>query len=228
MGYQVNFTKKYNSFIKNVSTKKIFLVQVFANLVLQVFIAYLVLMYGHDKQLIKSNMQLLGVIFGLFALIIMIGFIRQPVIKFILFCIFSGLVGLMLSYRINRDGRTDQEEIEVEKKAFLTTIGIFIFMILYSFFLVFMGVKFPPSVGIGLFIVLLLIIIVIFITSIRGSYYKYNKIIAGVIILVFTLFIAYDTLTIMDREYYGDFISASMQYFLDILNLFTASENLIG
>jgi FtsH-binding integral membrane protein len=228
--YNSNYSIKYKNFINNVSKKKVFLFQVFANLVLQIFIAYIVLMYSHDKNIIKSNMQLLGVAIGMFALIILISIIKQPIIKFILFCIFSGLVGLLLSYRRSRDreDRSEPEQIELEKKAFLTTIGIFVFMVLYSFFLVFMGFKFPPYMGIGLFIVLLLIIIVIFVTSITGVYDKYHKIIAGIIILLFSLFIAYDTVNIMDRDYYGDFITASMDYFLDILNLFTASENLLS
>jgi FtsH-binding integral membrane protein len=42
---------------------------------------------------------------------------------------------------------------------------------------------------------------------------------------LFSLFIIYDTNQILSRDYQGDFITASMDYYLDILNLFT---NLLG
>ena len=36
----------------------------------------------------------------------------------------------------------------------------------------------------------------------------------------------YDTVQILDKDYYGDFISASLDYFLDIINLFSGVLNL--
>ena len=38
---------------------------------------------------------------------------------------------------------------------------------------------------------------------------------------LFSLFVVYDTNQILSRDYNGDFITASMDYYLDILNLFT-------
>jgi FtsH-binding integral membrane protein len=38
---------------------------------------------------------------------------------------------------------------------------------------------------------------------------------------IFSLFIIWDTNQILSRDYKGDFITASMDYYLDILNLFT-------
>jgi FtsH-binding integral membrane protein len=39
-------------------------------------------------------------------------------------------------------------------------------------------------------------------------------------VVLFSLYIIYDTNHILQREYYGDFITASMDYYLDILNVF--------
>jgi FtsH-binding integral membrane protein len=225
MGMNNKILSKYKSFINNLSNKKFFLVQVFSNLIFQILIAYLVLEYAEKRHFIQTSSQYIFLSISLFALILLIIFIPSPIIKFILFCIFSGCIGLLLSYKFDE---RNPEEAEIAKKAFITTISIFVMTVLFGFFLVFIGVHIPYQVSILLFITLLCIIIVIFITSITGNYSKYHKIIAGIIIFVFTIFIAYDTVNIMDREYYGDFISASMDYFLDILNLFVASESIMS
>lgn len=72
----------------------------------------------------------------------------------------------------------------------------------------------------ALFLALLVLIIVVFILSISGKYSIYRKGIAGVVILLFSCFIAYDTVQILDRNYDGDFIDGSLDYFLDFINLF--------
>ena len=38
---------------------------------------------------------------------------------------------------------------------------------------------------------------------------------------LFSLFVVYDTSQILSRDYYGDFITASLDYYLDIFNLFS-------
>lgn len=207
----------YTNFINQLSKKKVFLLQIFGNLIFQILIAYIVLLYAENKNLIYSRIHFIMIVIPLFIIIIMMQFIQSPFIKFILFCIFSGLVGLLLSYKINLK---NEAETEIAKKAFITTICIFIYIVLFSFFLIYIGVKIPYQFGIALFILLLLIIIIIFITSITGQYRSYHKIISGFIIFVFSLFIAYDTTRIMDRDYEGDFVTASLDYFLDILNIF--------
>jgi FtsH-binding integral membrane protein len=39
-------------------------------------------------------------------------------------------------------------------------------------------------------------------------------------IFLFSVFIIYDTNIILQRDYSGDFITASIDYYLDILNIF--------
>ena len=48
----------------------------------------------------------------------------------------------------------------------------------------------------------------------------YHKIIATISIILFSFYIIYDTQTILQRDYYGDFITASMDYYLDVMNIF--------
>jgi FtsH-binding integral membrane protein len=48
-----------------------------------------------------------------------------------------------------------------------------------------------------------------------------KKVLAYIGLALFSLFVVYDTNQILSREYRGDFITASMDYYLDILNLFS-------
>jgi FtsH-binding integral membrane protein len=46
-----------------------------------------------------------------------------------------------------------------------------------------------------------------------------QKILAFISLIVFSIYVIYDTNRILQRNYYGDFITASMDYYLDILNI---------
>jgi len=47
-----------------------------------------------------------------------------------------------------------------------------------------------------------------------------KKIITICSLMLFSVYIVYDTNSILQRNYYGDFITASMDYYLDIINIF--------
>jgi hypothetical protein len=51
----MNFNNLYKNFISNLSNKKIFLVLVFSNLILQVFIAFIVLLFAENHNLIHDK-----------------------------------------------------------------------------------------------------------------------------------------------------------------------------
>lgn len=212
----------YNNFIKNLDKKKFFLLKVFSNLIFQVFIAYIVLLYAEYKELIHTRMHFIIVALLLFVLIFAISFVKSPFIKFILFCIFSSLVGLLLSYRLDFDNK---EELELAKKASITTAIIFVYMVLFGFFIVYMGVRLPYQISFILFFSLLIMIITIFILQISGKYPLYRKLISGILIFLFSVFIVYDTYQILDRNYGDDFVSASLDYFLDVINIFSNLSN---
>jgi len=212
----------YDYFIQTLNQKKFFLAQVYATLIFEIFIAYIVLMYAENRDVNLTRVQYIGLIIFLFVLIISIVFIKSPLIKFILFTIFAGGVGLLFSTRIDIKNGENESENEIVKKAFITTCSIFVYLTIFGFFAAFMGARISPIVSITLFCVLLLLIIVIFILSIAGKYMMYRKIIAGFIILLFSVFIVYDTISILDRDYSGDFITAAIDYFLDFINIFSS------
>jgi FtsH-binding integral membrane protein len=53
-----------------------------------------------------------------------------------------------------------------------------------------------------------------------GTYSGAVKGLSVVGLMLFSLFVVYDTNTILQRNYYGDFITASLDYYLDIINIF--------
>jgi FtsH-binding integral membrane protein len=53
-----------------------------------------------------------------------------------------------------------------------------------------------------------------------GTYSAAIKGLSVVGLALFSLFVIYDTNTILQRNYYGDFITASLDYYLDIINIF--------
>ena len=57
------------------------------------------------------------------------------------------------------------------------------------------------------------------------KYNTFHKSIAVVIITIMSLYIIYDTHDILHRHYKGDFITASIDYYLDILNIFVGLIN---
>lgn len=124
--------------------------------------------------------------------------------KFIIFTTVSLITGLL--YHHTKD----------IQEALLEAIAIFISMIIAGFISVQFGLNLQIMGTVLFFALLTLIIARLF----RPGDKNFTKI--G--ILIFALFILYDTNQILQRNYGGDFINASVDYFTDILNLFALSS----
>lgn len=187
------------------SDKKYFLLKVFFNLIVQLSITYFIMTKTH------LNIQQWILMISLFAIILLLSLVpMHPFLKFILFCIFSFINGVLLS-----SIQTNQSTLQY---AILSTISIFVAMILAGVILLLFGIQFGPITFFFLFAALLVALIIsllqFFVMSIN------NKLLSNAIIGLFALFIIYDTQQILKRNYYGDYITASMDYYLDILNIF--------
>ena len=214
---KVNGTLSMNQeFVSLLNQKKVFMLKVFANLLFQLFIIYIVANWGEKQEFVKrGNYFILLAIAGL-ALIIIMAWIPMPmIVKFILMVLFSAIIGLELSYRTVLT--TDKNNI---KKAILMTAVVFIFMVLFGFFLVYSGIKLPPDVGAILLIILIICIIATYSMMFFKTDTKYFVYLSGFLVLLFSLFIIYDTYSILQKNYKEDFVSATLDYLLDIINLF--------
>jgi FtsH-binding integral membrane protein len=202
-----------SSFLKLLNEKKEFLLAVFANLITQLGITYYIMMNykGDDKKT--------GMFWGLFVveilIIIVLALVPMPVwLKFILFSLFSACSGIMLSFMKRM---VDPKLIQM---AILGTMSIFGLMFLFGAMLIMFGINLGFQFAAFLFYALLLLIIVQLVVMFSGTSSMFIKGLSVAGLVLFSLYIIYDTNHILQREYYGDFITASLDYYLDILNIF--------
>ena len=125
------------------------------------------------------------------------------------------MFGVILGYR---KSRYDPNTI---KTAFLGTISIFVSMFAFGVALIASNIQLSAMFGLGLFFALLFLLIISIIQYfIIQSSFLY-KIIVICSLMLFSVYIVYDTNSILQRNYNGDFITASLDYYLDIINIFS-------
>ena len=190
--------------------KRMFLMLVFANMFLQLSISYYVMIYTNKSPI--GHWYLFAI---QFLLIILLTMVPMPsFMKFILFSIFSYTFGLSLSrYKEVVDERAIHIAIKGALSFFALMIGVGIALTIG-------GIHLGQRFGAFLFWSLLLLIILQIISIVGDGLSMTHKVLSGAAIILFYMFIVYDTQQILSKNYQGDFISASMDYYLDIINLF--------
>ena len=195
--------------------KKELMILTFANLITQLGITYYVMTNTNVTDKDKTNMKHFVLILLTFIIIYALAVIPMPIwLKLILFSAFSYIWGILLAsfkLKINDDSLINM--------AMLGSIGVFLTMFLIGAFLLASGVVLGFKTSIILFFSLLALII----AQIFSLFHKskmLTKSLAAIGIVIFSGYIIYDTNTILQRNYYGDFIQASLDYYLDILNIF--------
>jgi FtsH-binding integral membrane protein len=202
-------------FFKLLNEKKAFLAKTFGNLIFQLLVTFIIAFRVKSPDLLENNLYFWGLIITTFIIIFLLAMVSMPpIMKFILFTIFSISWGLLLS-KIK-----EQASPEIIKSALLGVISIFIAMFTVGLLITSMGITMSPKLGFILLVALLLLIIVSIVSMFMKSYDTYHKAISVFALLLFSIFIIYDTNTILQRNYLGDFITASIDYYLDILNIF--------
>jgi FtsH-binding integral membrane protein len=191
--------------------KKSFLILVFANLIAQLGITYYIMN--------KSNNPQIG-FWPLFALQLIIIWLlvlvpMPPIVKFLIFGIFSWTFGIALSQL------KDKYDPALINIAIQGALSIFAFMFVFSVtlagFNIYLGYKF----GVFLYSALVVLLIAKVVNMLGPQLSTTKKMLSYISLGLFSLFVVYDTSQILSRDYYGDFITASLDYYLDILNLFS-------
>ena len=202
---------------KSILNNKKFLLLTFSNLILQLGITYYFMETYKEK---LTTPQIIGIWVGIFSLILIIGLIPMPMwLKFILFTIFSSLFGIILSSLKNKVSE------QLIKFAVLGTISIYFTMFLIGVILILFGIQLSLWIGLLLFYLLLSLILFQIISIFLGTISQTHKIFGILGVILFSFYIIYDTNNILQRNYFGDFITASMDYYLDIINIFTSLIN---
>jgi FtsH-binding integral membrane protein len=208
---------------KLISEKRVFFALILATLVSQLSITYYVSenvkIEDEDegtKETKKFNSKLIGAYVAIFVIILILAFITMPPwLKFILFSLFSTAFGVILGYR--KSG----VDPAIVKSALVGTASIFVAMFAFGVALIASGIKLGFKFGLGLLIALFFLIIITIVQFFIPESSLLKKILVIGSLMVFSLYIMYDTNNILQRNYYGDFITASLDYYLDIINIFS-------
>ena len=206
------FFKGSSNVMQLMYEKKEFLILVFANLIAQLGITY----YVMER---TTNIKVSGMPLFIAQLIILFVMILVPMpefIKFLLFCLFSYTWGLALS-KLKKEYNSDM--INVAIQGALTVFAVFV---VAGITLIAGGINLGYRFGAILFWSLLALIVAQLIFILGASMNQAHKILSFIGIILFAMYVMYDTNIILQRNYYGDFVTASMDYYLDILNLFTS------
>lgn len=191
--------------------KKEFLILIFANLITQLGITYYVMK--------KTDNPEIGIwpLFGIQVLIIyiLVYIPMPPIVKFIVFAIFSYTFGLNMSHLKTK---YDEKIIDVALKGALAIFGL---MLAVGVVLVGGGIRLGYQFGVFLFWILLALIIAKVVNRLGPQSSAAKKVFAYIGLGLFSFFIIWDTNEVLSRDYRGDFITASMDYYLDIVNLFS-------
>jgi modulator of FtsH protease len=195
--------------------KKEFLILVFANLIAQLGITYYVM-----KNVNAEYISIWPLFIAQLIMVILLSlFSMPPAIKFLIFCVFSYTFGLTLSQLKHK---YSEPMIEIAIQGAMSIFGL---MMAAGVLLVGSGIQLGYKFGAFLFWALLALIVARLVFVLGQGLPMAHKILSYVGIFLFSLFVVYDTNQILRRDYYGDFITASLDYYLDILNLFS---NILG
>jgi FtsH-binding integral membrane protein len=202
---------KISNLIKLMYEKKEFLILVFANLIAQLGITYFVM-----ERTNKIDISIWPLFAAQIIIIFVMAFAPIPeFIKFLLFCFFSYTFGLMLSLLKNKY-TSDMINIAIQG-----SLTVFVFMLATGVALFAGGINLGYKFGSILFWSLLALIVARLVFVLGAKMSQAHKILSFIGIILFAIYIVYDTNKILQRDYYGDVITASMDYYLDIINLFT-------
>jgi FtsH-binding integral membrane protein len=204
---------------KLISEKRVFFALILATLVSQLSITYYVsenVKIEEEDGKKKFNSKLIGAYVAIFVIILILAFITMPPwLKFILFSLFSTAFGVILGYR--KSGI----DPGIVKSALVGTASIFVTMFTFGVALIVSGIKLGFKFGLGLLIALFFLVIVSIVQFFIAESSLLKKILVIGSLMVFSLYIMYDTNNILQRNYSGDFITASLDYYLDIINIFS-------
>jgi FtsH-binding integral membrane protein len=202
---------KMGNLIKLMYEKKEFLILVFANLIAQLGITYYVM-----ERTNKIDISIWPLFVAQLIIIFVMALVPMPgFVKFLLFCFFSYTSGLMLSVLKNK---YSSDMINVAIQGAMT---VFAFMLAAGVALFAGGINLGYKFGAILFWALLALIVARLVFVLGAKMNQAHKILSFIGIILFAIYVLYDTNKILQRDYYGDFITASMDYYLDIINLFT-------
>ena len=221
-----NKLKKFSSLLRS---KKELMGCIFLTLLFQLIVSIITMKYDQEKNIVGNLFPTSPLLTGLgmfiipIILLISIKYSKSFLTKQILFGLFSIILGLIMSQVIHF---INDPKI-VESAAYATLIN-FALMFAMGLIIVYFGHDLTWLGGI-LFIGLLILITVQFVGFFTEQSNQYYKNISYISVAIFSLYILYDTNRILlkyQNKSKSDCINGAMEYYLDIINLFTNYLNI--
>ena len=193
-----------------------FLAAVFSSLIFQLCLVFAIIKFIPNDDPLVQSIKRYGIILFIIQIILIIcmSVIPMPMtLKFILFTLFSAITGFVLKVSLQKISP------EIIETAIVATAVIFVTFLVFGLIISGFGIDLG-FLGLLLFGLLLLIVIVRVVMIFMKTSSAINKAITIMTLVLFSVFIVFDTNQILQRDYHGDFITASLDYFLDIINIF--------
>jgi FtsH-binding integral membrane protein len=193
-----------------------FLAAVFSSLIFQLCLVFAIVKFIPNDDPFVQNIKKYGILLFIIQIILVVcmSFIPMPMtLKFILFTLFSVITGFVLKVSLQKISP------EIIEAALVATAVIFVTFLVFGLIISGFGIDLG-FLGLFLFGLLLLIIIVRIVMLFMKTSSAVNKAITIMTLILFSVFIVFDTNQILQRDYNGDFVTASLDYFLDIINIF--------
>lgn len=202
-----------------------FLSSVFATLSIQLIVVALVAYYliQRTPALVTVKKWFILFIIAMFALIFVLALVpMHPFLKFAVFSLFSILIGCLVGIATSRVSK------DVVYASIAGTFAIFVAFVMLGLLIVASDINISWLGAVLFFALLILIIVRIVFIFIKDPNKKRQRLFAIFGLIIFSLYVMYDTFNILQRDYFGDFITAALDYFLDIINIFLDSLTLMS
>lgn len=204
-----------SSLLKN---RKSFFIAVYSTLFIQLFITFAIVYFFRIHPTL-SNISKQSFIFYLLlslCLILILVLLPLPIwLKFCVFTFFAMVIGAMLH---NSTWMIPEDLIT---QALAGTMSIFVILSIVGLVLAMMGIDlgWMGLILLGALIGILVasILLIVFDKNRTGTIHKVLLVLG---LILFSIYVIYDTNIIMQRDYKGSFITAAIDFYLDIINIF--------
>ena len=214
---------RLTDFSRLLRSKKELMLCIFLTLMLQLSISIATMKFDQERQILSDYNPFVVLIFSIIIFLLITYKLTDPKIPFIvkqvLFVVVSVFFGLLLSKLTHF---VDQEVVEAATVSTLVNFGV---MLLVGLVIVYF--KYDLGwMGIFLFIALLSVIItrIFLLFTDKEQREKSNYYLSRFVVLLFSLYILYDTNNILLKYKNKDnthCVMGALSYYLDIINLFT-------
>jgi FtsH-binding integral membrane protein len=193
------------------------LLSVYLTLIVQLVITFLIVYYMPDETHSIWTSLLYVVLIVVVVVLILIS--KKTSIKLMLFILFSVVSGLFMSGYIS-----SKKNRSTVKRILVGAISIFVCFSTLGFLVTYMGINLS-WMGYILFSVLmssLVWLLVMFIFFEPRDTSKIHKVWMWLVMVLFSLYIVYDTNMMLDKTKNGDnFVDVSLGFYLDFMNIFS-------